>query len=71
MITDHKFTLASKYIEAIKNKAKREYARSYYQYLRCTSELREESPKYPPELPYMAAQAVRMTLIDIMEGKAQ
>ena len=71
MTTDHKFTVASKYIEAIRNKAKREYARSYYQYLRCPQELRKESPEYPPELSYMCAQAVRMNLVDIMEGKAQ
>lgn len=68
MESGHKFTAASKYIEAIRSKAKREYARSYYQHLRCPVELRGGSPKYPPELPYMAAQAVRMNLDEIMEG---
>jgi len=66
---DHKFTKASKYIERIRNKAKREYAHAYYQYLREPEHLRARNGPDYGELSYMAAQDVRMNLCEIMEGK--
>lgn len=65
-MTEHKFVTASRYIESLRSAAKKRYARHYYQYIRAGR--REPSPEYPA-LSYMAAQAVRMQLDEIMEGR--
>jgi hypothetical protein len=50
---------AAKYVYAIRNVHKRQYAREYA--LWCESK-RDEDPERPAELSYLAAQAVRMNL---------
>lgn len=75
---EHKFKRASDYIESLKNAAKKQYAKDYYQFLRdprphCKDkpELPLDEVKAPPEyagLSYMAAQAVRINLNEIMES---
>lgn len=61
----HRFATASRYIETIRNRAKRGYAHEYYQWIR---EGRPESkrPVYGDNLSYMGAQAVRMYLDEIL-----
>ena len=46
------------YIDSIRNRHKREYAASFYDYLRNGG----EEPSRPEGLSYMAAQAVRLEL---------
>ena len=70
METIHKFSVASRYIESIRNPLKKKYARAYYQWLREPECVRGDSPEYAP-LSYMGAQAVRMRLTDIFERTAK
>jgi hypothetical protein len=56
---------AQTYIRRIRNPAKAAYARAYLEWMK-TGDQRDEGPEHP-QLGYMGAQAVRMTLIDIME----
>ena len=67
-MSEHKFTAASRYIESLRHAAKKRYARDYYQWLR-SGEL-GDMPNDPASLSYMAAQAVRMNLREIMEGQS-
>jgi hypothetical protein len=62
----HRFTKASNYIESLRHPAKKRYAKDYYQYLRCPANQRPERGPEHPGLSYMAAQAVRMNLDEIM-----
>ena len=66
---DHKFVRASKYIERIRHPAKKQYARDYYQFLRSGQLLGQEADYDRDKLSYMAAQAVRMNLDEIMQGE--
>jgi hypothetical protein len=50
---------ARDYVRRIKNPAKRVYAEAYLEWL---ERRRQDAPKVPHGLGYMAAQAVRLTL---------
>lgn len=58
---------AFRYINAIRNLAKKTYAQDYWRWLNTTRA--EPSPVY--QCSYMAAQAVRLTLQDIIEPQVQ
>lgn len=62
---DHPFTVASRYIESLRSPTKKRYARDYYQWIRA-GRVDADHPADPPTLSYMAAQAVRMNLDEIM-----
>jgi len=60
---EHRFLRASRYIESIRNRAKRAYAHAYYQWLR---DPQVSDPPDHPNLSAMGAQAVRMNLDKIL-----
>ena len=60
---------AELYIKRIHNISKREYARAYLQWLRAGRPEHRE-PLRPNNLSYMAAQAVRLELYDLVPSHA-
>ena len=66
-MTEHRFYRASRYIEGLRSPLKRRYAHAYYQWLRMPDSLRPAESPSRGELSYMAAQAVRMNLDEILE----
>jgi hypothetical protein len=62
----HRFTKASRYIDSLRHAAKRKYAREYYQWIRSGFRPDQEADYSPDSLSFMAAQAVRMNLAEIM-----
>ena len=55
----------NQYIERIRNPHKRSYARAYWNWL--ASDSCEPEPEKPAELSYMAAQSVRVALVELMQ----
>lgn len=55
------------YIKNIKNSAKRAYAEEYIKYLLDINP-NKQPPKRPEALSYMAGQAVRMTLTELIKN---
>ena len=61
----HPFTAASAYIESLRHPGKKRYAKDYYQWIRAGRV--GDSPEYSHlNISYMAAQAVRMSLSEIL-----
>ena len=65
---EHRFLRASRYIESIRNRAKRAYAHAYYQWLRDpqVSDPTDHRSFLAPGLGSLGAQSVRMRLDEIL-----